>query len=173
MTFCLPLHRWQWRPPVCEWKADWCQWHLGGRLPHRSREPGPRLRQDELSRHLHQDWQTAGQLSMGFVHCRTSLLLIPGIWLSSRIWQILQEWLSEFKEISESDSPYSIGWVNLYQKLDIEKYTVYGKLIFPKTMERHFFIFFWHNWFANLHGFANICKLPVSNTFKDMQSKIW
>ena len=33
-------------------------------------------------------------------------------------------------------------------------------------------IFFWHNWLANLHGFANICKLPVSNTFKDMQLKI-
>ena len=51
-----------------------------------------------------------------------------------------------------------IGWVNLYQKFEIEKYTVCG--------------FFGHNWLANLHGFANICKLPVSNTFKDMQSKI-
>ena len=25
---------------------------------------------------------------------------------------------------------------------------------------------------AHLHGFVNIYKLPVSNTFKDMQSKI-
>ena len=33
-------------------------------------------------------------------------------------------------------------------------------------------IFFCHNWLANLHGFANICKLPVSNTFKNMHSKI-
>ena len=57
-----------------------------------------------------------------------------------------------------------VGWVNLYQK-----YTVCGKLILPKNMERHFFIFFWHNWLANMHGFANICKLPVSNNFKDMQ----
>ena len=26
----------------------------------------------------------------------------------------------------------TLGWVNLYQKFEIEKYTVYGKLIFPK-----------------------------------------
>ena len=64
---------------------------------------------------------------------------------------------------------YILGWVNLYKKFEIEKYTVCGKLILPKKMEG---IFFWHNWLANLHGFANICKLPVSNTFKDMQSKI-
>ena len=31
----------------------------------------------------------------------------------------------------------------------------------------------WHNWLANSHIFANICKLPVSNTFKEMHSKIW
>ena len=31
---------------------------------------------------------------------------------------------------------------------------------------------FWHNWLANLQGFANICKLPVSISFKDMHSKI-
>ena len=29
-----------------------------------------------------------------------------------------------------------------------------------------------HNWLANLHRFANICKLSVSNTFKDIQSKM-
>ena len=33
----------------------------------------------------------------------------------------------------------AIGWVNLYQKFEIEKYTVCGKLILPKKMERHFF----------------------------------
>ena len=62
----------------------------------------------------------------------------------------------------------------MYQKFEIEKYKVCGKLILPKKMERHFFLnFFWHNWHANLHGFANnICKFPVSNTFKEMQSKI-
>ena len=27
---------------------------------------------------------------------------------------------------------YTVGWVNLYQKVEIEKYTVCGKLIFPK-----------------------------------------
>ena len=55
-------------------------------------------------------------------------------------------------------------------KFEIEKYTVCGKLILPKKGISK--IFFGHNWLANLHGFANICKLPVSNTFKDMQSKI-
>ena len=33
-------------------------------------------------------------------------------------------------------------------------------------------LFFLHKWFENLHGFANICKLPVAKTFKVMQSKI-
>ena len=31
----------------------------------------------------------------------------------------------------------TVGWVNLYQKFKIEKYTVFGKLIFPKKIERH------------------------------------
>ena len=68
----------------------------------------------------------------------------------------------------------TVGWVNLYQKFEIEKYTVCGKLILPKKMESHLFKkkVFGHNWLANLHGFANTCKLPVSNTFKDMQSKM-
>ena len=29
-----------------------------------------------------------------------------------------------------------------------------------------------HKWLENLHGFANICKLPVAYTFKYMFSKI-
>ena len=58
-----------------------------------------------------------------------------------------------------------VGWVNLYQKFEIEKYTVCGKLILPKKMENIFLKLFWHNWHADLHGFANICKLPVSHTF--------
>ena len=33
----------------------------------------------------------------------------------------------------------TLGWVNLYQKFEIEKYTVCAKLILPKKMERHFF----------------------------------
>ena len=32
---------------------------------------------------------------------------------------------------------YIVGWVNLYQKFEIEKYTVCGKLILPKKMERN------------------------------------
>ena len=32
------------------------------------------------------------------------------------------------------DCPYcTVGWVNLYQKFEIEKYTVCGKLILPKN----------------------------------------
>ena len=33
---------------------------------------------------------------------------------------------------------YVLGWVNLYQKFKIQKYTVCGKLILPRKMERHF-----------------------------------
>ena len=58
----------------------------------------------------------------------------------------------------------TVGWVNLYQKFEIEKYTVFGKFILPKKW-KGIKNFFWHNWLADLHGFANICKLPVSNTF--------
>ena len=61
-----------------------------------------------------------------------------------------------------------LGWVNLYKKFEIEKYTVCGKLIWPKKWKDIFL-----NLHADLHGFANICKLPVSNNFKDMHSKIW
>ena len=69
-------------------------------------------------------------------------------------------------------STCTVGWVNLYQKFEIGKYTVCGKLILPPKNRKALKKFFWgHNWLANLHGFANICKLPVSNTFKDMQSK--
>ena len=46
------------------------------------------------------------------------------------------------------------------------------KSFYQKKMERHLKKIFGHNWHANLHVFANICKLPVSNTFKDMHSKI-
>ena len=33
----------------------------------------------------------------------------------------------------------TIGWVNLYQKFEIEKYTVCGKLILPQKMKRDLF----------------------------------
>ena len=33
----------------------------------------------------------------------------------------------------------TLSWVNLYQKLKMEKYTVCGKLFLPKKMQRHFF----------------------------------
>ena len=78
----------------------------------------------------------------------------------------------ESKSGSASMEHCRVGWVNLYQKFEIEKYSVCGKLILPKKWKGIFLNFFWHNWLANLHGFANICKLPVSNTFKDMQSKM-
>ena len=68
----------------------------------------------------------------------------------------------------------TVGWVNLYQKFEIEKKTVCGKLILPPKNGKGIFLKqFLHNWLANLHRFANICKLPVSNTFKDMHKKIW
>ena len=73
---------------------------------------------------------------------------------------------------SNPSSPVlTVGWVNLYKKFEIEKFTVCGKLILPNKMERHFFNFRMHNWHADLHGFANIFKLPVSNTYKDMHCK--
>ena len=56
----------------------------------------------------------------------------------------------------------------MYHKFEIEKYTVCGNLILPKKIEWYFLNLFCHSWLANLHGFANICKLPVSHTFKDM-----
>ena len=31
-----------------------------------------------------------------------------------------------------------VGWVNLYKKFEIEKYTACCKLILPKKIERHF-----------------------------------
>ena len=37
----------------------------------------------------------------------------------------------------------TVGWVNLYQKFEIEKNTVCGKLILPKKMERHLLKKFW------------------------------
>ena len=36
----------------------------------------------------------------------------------------------------------TVGWVNLYQKFESEKYTVCGKLILPKILERDKNIFF-------------------------------
>ena len=44
---------------------------------------------------------------------------------------------------------------------------------FTQKNGKTFLKVFLHNWLANLHGFVNICKLRVSNNFKDMQSKIW
>ena len=36
----------------------------------------------------------------------------------------------------------TVGWVNLYQKFEIEKYTVCGKLILPKKWKGIFNNFF-------------------------------
>ena len=50
-------------------------------------------------------------------------------------------------------------------------------LFYPKICEGTFLLyfsyFFLHKWRANLHGFSNICKIPVVQTFKVMQSKIF
>ena len=49
---------------------------------------------------------------------------------------------------------YTVGWVNLYQKLEIEKYAVCGKLILPKKWKDIFL-----NFLAKLAcKFAWICK---------------
>ena len=66
----------------------------------------------------------------------------------------------------------TLGWVNLYHKFKIEKYTISGKLIFPKNIERHFKFFF-----AQLVcEFACICEYLQASfdciSLKDMQSKI-
>ena len=37
-----------------------------------------------------------------------------------------------------------------------------------RTVETSLF----YKWHADLHGFANICKLPVAHAIKVMQSKI-
>ena len=59
----------------------------------------------------------------------------------------------------------------MYKKFEIEKYTVCGKLIFKKWKDI-FLNFFLHNWHADMHGFANICKLPVSDTLKICSKKL-
>ena len=41
-----------------------------------------------------------------------------------------------------------------------------------KVMKITIFVIFLHKLLAKLHGFANICKLPVAHSFKGMQSKI-
>ena len=43
----------------------------------------------------------------------------------------------------------------------------FTKKVWKKTKK-----YFLHKWLANLHGFANICKLSVAQTFEVMQSKI-
>ena len=49
----------------------------------------------------------------------------------------------------------TVGWVNLYQKFEIEKYTNCGKLILPQKNGKTFFNIF----FAQLAcGFAWICE---------------
>ena len=61
----------------------------------------------------------------------------------------------------------TIGWVNLYKKnLKMKNVQFVVNSFNPKKIERNFFKFFWHNWDADLHGFVNICKLPVAPTFE-------
>ena len=47
-------------------------------------------------------------------------------------------WISHTPSVCGNVEICTVGWVNLYQKFEIEKYMVCGKLIIPKKMERHF-----------------------------------
>ena len=63
----------------------------------------------------------------------------------------------------------TVGWVNLYKKFEIEKYTGCGKAIVPKNVCRNILNIFLHKWLADLHGFAWVWeyrKLPVTHTLK-------
>ena len=63
----------------------------------------------------------------------------------------------------------TLGWVNLYQKLEIEKKKVVVKSLYSKKIIKKFK----RKMFTQMAcGFANFCKLPLSHTFKVMQSKI-
>ena len=71
------------------------------------------------------------------------------------------------------ESLWILGWVNLYKKnLKLKNIQFVVNSFYKKKWKDIYKNFFLHNWHANLYGFANICMLPVSNTFKDMQSKI-
>ena len=83
------------------------------------------------------------------------MVIIPG-----------EEW-----EVCKMCTDSTVDWVSLYQKLAIEKYTVCGKVISSKKLVRNLKKIFLHKWHADLHGFANFCKLPVAHTSKMVQSK--
>ena len=84
-----------------------------------------------------------------------------GIGLSVREWFQQREHGYGYQAGSNSNKNWKIG----------KKQSVV-KLFYPKICKRNTFLIFLHKWLANLHGFANICKLPVAQTFKVMQSKI-
>ena len=52
----------------------------------------------------------------------------------------------------------------MYQKMEIKKIQFVVKPFHQQKIL--------HKWHADLHGFANFCKLPVAHTFKVVQSKI-
>ena len=62
---------------------------------------------------------------------------------------------------------------NSITNLKLSTLQVVVKSFYPKKLGRkQKKNIFWHKWLENLHGFANICKLSVDQTFKVMQSKI-
>ena len=64
-------------------------------------------------------------------------------------------------------------WFNLYQKFEIEKYTVCGKLVLPKKNGTGFFKTFFGAQLAS--KFAWICKYLQASCiqhYKDMHSKM-
>ena len=70
---------------------------------------------------------------------------------------------------------WAVGCVNLYKTFEIEKYTVCVKLILQKKWKaflKSFFCTIGLQICMDFRIFA-FCKLPVTNTFKYMQSKIW
>ena len=71
-----------------------------------------------------------------------------------------------------SNSRGTLSWVQQYQKFEIEHFTGRGEAILPQKLGIKQKKFCLHKWLANLHGFANFCKLSVAQTFKVMQYKI-
>ena len=61
---------------------------------------------------------------------------------------------------------------NSIKNLKLSTLQVVVKSLYPKSQEENKKSIFLHKCLANLHGFENICKLSVAQTFKVMQSKI-
>ena len=56
--------------------------------------------------------------------------------------------------------------------MEIGKNNLWWSYFTQKFVKETIFKIFLYKWLANLHGFANICKLPKAQTFKVMQYQI-